>query len=480
MSGFQELYRNLGPKNPSNDNRYISIKVERVRTGRVNPDIFETIGVRLDTGERIALRAKKSSSGQAIPEEGGILRGDKCELLGPKEEGGQEIKCFSAKYFHAYGCNDYCVEGVVRAAKPKFNTAREMWGAQVTVFDIEKNVAHLQNPNTFIADVLSLLKPWEWKTPGATTHDRQGLALWDEGGTQGATPGLVIRLPGQDKNYWISGLGATNVGTKAQPRYSVPTDEEILKYISAPRLRSGQMHPSAFTELANLMSAAKGSAAMAQEFRELGGFVVIPNVAFVVGRDSLAGDTEKYLSNQHLYTLQDQNSFDLNGEAKEYRGYRSNVQLHIKPNHAGRLMVVDAHANSGGKLTGRLPVSSLEKSLLAEMKINAPKENAAPAKQVNDNEFNDAHQSSKTGAVHKEQSQTAHVPEPETPPQLDIPPHDENTYYYAEEEDQLMHDFDTMEQSGAAHSAPTNDYEDVTELMRAAAEKARSRQMPRM
>lgn len=343
------------------------VSVTGVRRHEQNQDLFQVRGVRADTGKTVYVSSKKSSSGQYVPEVGDLLRADKASRLPTGNN--PEIACYKAEYFHTYGADDLCLRAVIRADRPKQNNESQMWSAQVSAFDVENGVELISAPDQLDAVLLKMLKPWEANpTDSPIQSDLKGSAIWSDKPRQGITPKVALRMAGGAQHVWVSGPSVVNGGTAEKPAYRFPNDTEILNYLAR-----NQKLTQLRTALANMEQERPGF--LAKE-----GLIAIPGVSFVVGRDSLSGDTEKYLRVPEAFTWTDRDNLNGEGHPQTRRGYRE-AYVHVKTNSAGRMMVVDVVPSPNGRLTPGVPDTSVERAIraAAEQSEAASHNNAAPA-----------------------------------------------------------------------------------------------------
>jgi len=79
------------PVSQSSNDYYFLLKVEKIAYDPKNRDIFHVLGERVDTGEKVQVKTQKSSSGQLMPEVGGIMRLIKLKSEMGKASQGQHL-----------------------------------------------------------------------------------------------------------------------------------------------------------------------------------------------------------------------------------------------------------------------------------------------------------------------------------------------------------------------------------------------------
>lgn len=348
--------------------RYFLMKVEKVTLSRDNPDAFLAVGVRIDNEQRVAVYSKKSSSGQHIPEKGGILRADKVSRVAQRSTA--EQTAYTAEYFHAYRNDAFCIRAVGQAQRPKKDTKSGMWSADMRFFDVEVGAVMLDG--TQIADriqqeLIGMLKPWAAKEQSRITHDVKGSALWGDG--KAARPGMspFVAVRSGSKTFFVYGDGAVRVDTGDADEYvySLPTDEQIATKITKN------------TGVQNLLTVIKDVQAHAtpEQMAQLK-ITLIPGLQVSVGRESLGGEKQSYLAVPGAFDWKRQDVIGPDGNPTAQPGYRM-ADVHIKPSRNGRLMIVDAAPSAGGRLTQYIPETSVEKALRI---LNSQEAAPAPAK----------------------------------------------------------------------------------------------------
>lgn len=462
MNLFKEALKATGQqvhkKNPIPT--HLLITVQRFERSTADKDLFRVTGLRHDTGELVAVYSKKSAGGQKIPGIGDIFRADKAVAsamngdMTDAEGKKVSVQVFEAPYFHSYAKEDLCLSGVVRTSKPTQGSTGQ-WQASVTLFDTEVQSVVLTDAKNFEKEVLRLLKPWEMEAPSSITQDAVGRKIWGSDYAQGASPQIIIRQPGSDaiaEHRWIFGLGGVNAGTKEQPSYRYPTDQEILEHIKKPVMVGNKSTPSNFTMLSGLMAQIEENPEMKKGFIEGNGLTLVPAVKFPVGRDSLAENTEKYLAVKQAFVETDDANKDQNGNPKESRMFRPAI-LHIKESSTGRYIVVDA-VPAAGKSTKGLPQTAQEKAILAP---------AASEK---------AGQHERADNAQRDQASTKGTHQPANA--------SDQSYYETPADDLDFEDDAALLESLGIDDAPSHPLEDMTSMIEDAERRAAARAVPRM
>lgn len=334
--------------------KYFLMKVEKVQIASNNSDSFRAIGTRVDNGAAVAVTSQKSSSGQHLPEVGGILRADKVSRLPPNPKLSQ-LTLYKAEYFHAYGQDELCLRAIVQAEKPRTNSQTQMQSAQVHAFDIESNVQQL-NAAKIITEldrvVFTALKPWAAKHKSKITHDVKDSPVWGDGKTAkpGLTPFAVIRFEGQ--SFKVYGTGMIKEGPENAPKYRLPKDSEILSRIQAN------------ANINNLKSIAASLPEAALSKLDI---YVIPGLSITVGRDSL----NDYIRIPEAFDWINQDKLDGDGKPTIQAGFRL-ADIHVKESRKGRMMAVNAVPAAGGNLTKSIPLTKLEREARAQAQQSAP------------------------------------------------------------------------------------------------------------
>lgn len=347
-------------KNKITAARYFLVKVEGVAIGRNNPDAFQVSGTRIDTGDQVRVISKKSASGQAMPEVGGIFRADKATQQ--KSENG--ITHYTADYFHAYGNNDFCLTATVQAQPPKKDESTGMWSAQVRAIDHTVNTLHVPadkfNDRDLAAAILPALKPWQATESSSITHDAKGDHIWANP-VKGVNPFALVRFAG--KTLTVYGIGAVE---RSPGVVEFPTDDEIIQ-----KIKSNVPVQNMIAVLKDLPKDALAKVA----------FTVIPGMTINVGRESLAGESQKYLAVPQAFSWVDQSRVDPSGKPASYAGWRENAQVHMKLTRTDRMVVVDVVPGSNGTLHKSIPETEFERKVRLEKAAGADQEQGANVSQ---------------------------------------------------------------------------------------------------
>lgn len=345
--------------------KYFLMHVESVKFSSNHRDTFKAIGTRVDNGQPVFVISTKSSSGQHLPEKGGILRADKVQR--EPSQGNSQITGYRAQYFHAYRPDSLCVQAVIQAPPPKYVSSSNMWSAQVHAVDVDTNV-QMVNASTLLSDfekrLCSLLKPWAAEKQSPITHDVKGAPLWDgQNASPGFAPFVVVRFAGQ--SFKVYGTAAVKEGSGDDMTYRLPTDQEIMARV--------QSNP----HVHNLKVIAQQ--APAEELAKLP-ITLIPGLSISVGRESLAGSEQKYLAIPEAFTWVNRDKLDEKGNATSHPGYRM-AFVHIKQSRTGRMMVTDVAPTPGGYLSKNVPETSLERELRLKREQAQTTQQASPAPQ---------------------------------------------------------------------------------------------------
>lgn len=322
---------------------YFLVEVAKVKVKRGDPDAFMVEGRRLDNGQEVFVTSRKSTLGQHLPRAGSVMRADKASAAGT----GNGKALYNAAYFHAYGVDDLCIDGLVRAIKP-YRAQSGMVSASVQVLNIENNGGFVTRPGELDSALLAALKPWAAEQ-SALSHDAKGKAIWSEKGGLGIQPMVLVRMVGGENVVALYGLGAVDQrkGEDDAPDPRLPTDEEILAHV-----RKNKLYPQI--------------AQMSQhpDFAKYG-FALIPGMQINVGRGCLTGGQENHLAAPRVWDWEHRTNLPEGAEPKKERGWRGGY-IHVKQTDIGRHIVVDAVPSNSYRLTGSVPKSKLEQDVLAD------------------------------------------------------------------------------------------------------------------
>jgi len=357
------------PVSQSSNDYYFLLKVEKIAYDPKNRDIFHVLGERVDTGEKVQVKTQKSSSGQLMPEVGGIMRADKAQKRNGQSKSGATP--YDAAYFYSYSDNradkSFCLNGMIRATIPQLDNG--MWSARVQTMDLENSydVSAASLVDGSIDDVIAkALRPWENQAQNKVNFDASGNFMWGDGENPvfGASPRVTIRFGGQGTTFWGPSSVRAEGYTEDNKVFRLPTYEETK---------------AAFADHKGLKQIKSVLAGLKAE--EVAHFpvTVIHGASFDVGRDSLSGSNENYLKapSQFRYAAEVKGN-DGQTKIEERAGWREGI-AHIKSSRSGRLIVVDT-VRAGGELSQVLPLTPQE---LARKNGTAPMflETAAPAQQ---------------------------------------------------------------------------------------------------
>lgn len=354
---LNQLSQKLGQLTKDDKAKYFMVKVDQVSVSNQDKDVFRVRGTRTDTGQLVYVQSKKSSSGQNLPVVGGLMRADKVSRQ--PVAGKPEVNLYKAEYFLAYLKNELCLHAIVQPQFPRRNQQTGMDSADVTAFDLETNVQTIEMADvlTSIDQVLlKMLKPWESTTPSALTHDLKGDAIWSPQGNLGATPKVVLRVPGVPQSKWVTGIGAVKVDDN---NYRAPTDAEILAVIA----RNTGLNQFKVA-LADVPAEKMAGHTM----------VMVPAASFAVGRDSL--QNEKYLGIKEAFNWTDRENTAADEKPRVSRGCKA-AFVQLKFAATGRMMVTDVHPSVASRLTKGIPESRVEIQM-REASENAPQAQHSP------------------------------------------------------------------------------------------------------
>lgn len=347
--------------------RYFLVRVQHVAVGTKNKDTFKVTGERVDTGQIVSVISTKSSSGQYMPEVGGVLRADKPQRM-PTHEGTTYI----AEYYLSYRQDDFCLNAIIQPSLPRLSN--NMWSANVQAFDREGKGSFYVRGDEVVqgieAKLLQALKPWENQIESDIMFDVKGAPLWADGSVArpGLNPFVVIRLQGQAA-IRVYGKGAINDSVGGAPaQYRMPHDSEILEAI-----RSSSGLSRLKTALSELGSDDLASLKLA----------IIPGLSISVGRESLAGEKRKYLGIPQAFHNEQVRE---NGLTEQIPGYRE-AYVSVRQSRQGRLMVVDAAHAARSRLSTSLPLIPMEKEYLYPPQGSQPKPAESKSSKTAEDDF---------------------------------------------------------------------------------------------
>lgn len=335
-----------GPPAPNYD-RYFLVDVQSVAQSKKNRDAFRVVGTKVETGERVAVFAKKSSSGQNLPEPGGMFRADKAKMLKP-DPSKPDIALYEAEYFHAYPAGDACLKVIGSPQPSEFKDG--FWSGKVNMIDVERGgktitALDMASPDALARQLLPFLKPWEHEQGNSTSHDLKGASIWQQP-MRGACPFAMIRL----------GDGCARVFGKhpvkgADGTLSWPSDEELLQHLRTGLSRNNYLQ-RAFNALAPL---AKENPELLQSQK----LTLMPGVSVNVGLASLSNGTEKYLPTPDMFRYANENR--TKPDDPEVRAGWREAYVHLKAD-GDKLFVVNMVPVSGSTMTKGVPLSAAEQA----------------------------------------------------------------------------------------------------------------------
>lgn len=367
--------------------KYFLMKVQSVKVAERDPDAFMATGVRIDNDQAVVVFSKKSSSGQHIPEKGGILRADKVTRLAQRSTA--ELTAFKAEYFHAYRNDDFCIRAIGQAGRPQKNAKNGMWSADMRFFDTEVGPVMLDGNQIMSGieqELTRMLMPWTSDQQSTITHDVKGDALWGEGNEArpGMTPFVAVRSG--NKTIFVYGDGAVRDKNTAD-------DEYVYDLPTAEHVQAKLQKNAGLQNLVSVIKSLEGQATP-EQLAQLK-ITLVPGLQVSVGRESLGGDKRNYLAVPDAFDWKRLDVLNSDGSPTTQPGFRMS-DVHIKASRKGRMMVVDAAPSAGGRLTQFIPETSVEKALRVlqsqqqapeaapvakEQPAKAAKPQQAPAKQ---------------------------------------------------------------------------------------------------
>lgn len=319
-------------------------------------DEFRVLGRRVDNDSPTVVYSKKSTSGQHLPEVGGVLRADKATRIAAKSN--EKYTSYDAQYFHAYGKDDLCLRAVAQAQRPKLDQSSNIWSADMRLYDIETAPVVLdgnQLEDSFEKELERLLKPWDFPEKSSITHDVQGKPVWGVGEARsGFSPFVAVRSG--SKTFYVYGDGAVRKegGSAESKEYTLPSDE---------RVRSRVQRAQGVQNLLTVLRSVKEQAG-ADKLGQLK-VSLIPGLQIRVGMEALGGQKQSYLAVPEAFDWVNKDSLDPKGNPTSYPGYRP-ADIHVKESRTNRYMVVDASPSAGGRLTQFIPETRAEREMRAE------------------------------------------------------------------------------------------------------------------
>lgn len=465
---------------------YFLVEVANVKRNRNDDRAVLIEGRRLDNDQPIVMTTRKSSDGQHLPRPGSVMRADKATRLPTNMPNGAAK--YTAEYFHAYGKEDLCIQGVMRASNPFTRQAKT--SATVQVLNLESNGGFVTKPQQLEAELLAALKPWAAEQ-SVLSHDVQGKPIWSENGALGIQPLVLVRMMGGDNVVPFYGLGAVDQRQNEDdaPNPRMPTDEEILAHV--------RKNP----QYQNIVEMAKHP-----EFAKYG-FALIPGVQFNVGRSCLGGGKENYLRAPDSWDWELRDNLPEGGQPKKIRGWREGY-IHVKQSDLGRHIVVDAAPNFAYRLTPGVSKTKLEQDVLAARagaangmntqqgesqsaasRAEAPhaaapkqKPSARPQHVAAQAQTPRSEQAAPQAQAKSPRTQQASPQEP-APHLMDQPPLDAYDQFDDADLEQFADDFAAMESMAAEPAPGYMDGDDTDDLLQEAAKRHADRRLsnlPRM
>ncbi|MDH4602469.1 hypothetical protein [Pseudomonas syringae] len=339
---FKETYAQVKKEETA---KAFLMRVVKVREVTGDADSFVAYGFRTDNEAKVAVAAKKSTSGQHVPVEGSVLRAEKITRVPSAKT--SDIAFYKSEYFHTFLPDSFCLQAIVQPTMPRKNDANGMWSAQVNAFDIDTNdqIVTADRTNTDLDEVLvKMLMPWTAEVPSSITHDIKGDALWGDGLTAkpGFSPFVLVRILNQSFPLYGKGFVKQELDGKMSAR--LPTEDEVLSIVRGnPKLQSlkATIKTLPVEELPKLSIA------------------LIPGLSITVGRESMSGAERAYLAIPKAFDWTNRNLQDDKGNAVIHPGFRK-ADVHIKTSRTNRMIVAHAVRSIGSTLTGYVPESAGE------------------------------------------------------------------------------------------------------------------------
>lgn len=364
MVDINELFKEtLKKEKKASDPKVFMLQVQQDPVhSTTNPDVFKVIGVRMDTNERVAVIAVKSSAGQAVPKAGDLMRADKVERS-PQHPG---APVFKAKYFHTYDQNSFCLNAVMQPLPVRTTPGSSMVGAQVIAYDPKSSGTILNGSEVqtgLSASILQHLKQWEAEESSGITHDMVGKPIWGKGANRGLTPMVTVRFA--DQSFKVFGAGAMLVDpSDKQKGVRFPTDKELLE-----RIEKTQGVVTLNTVMKNLIAAGTP----VQELQKVD-IAVVPGLVINVGRDKVTSNekiSREYYSVPQAYEIQKDGGGSFAGHRETF--------IHVKMTRTNKFAVVDTVPVPGGKASAKVPLFSNEiERIEARKNLAAGVPDAAP------------------------------------------------------------------------------------------------------
>lgn len=463
---LREATRGGGQRSAASD-RYFMVEVQKVAESQKTPGLFRVSGTKLETGTPVVVFVTKSSSGQNIPEVGGMLRADKANK---QSAGDYKVDVYKAEYFHAYPASDLCMKATAKPEVPRQKGEKKYWSASVD-FSHEGNPAQVTlldvaTPERLAKTILPLLKPWENQED--KTGDLKNKSLWDNP-RRGICPHVAFRVNGMA--YGVFGAGAVEVNNKLV----WPSDETIMNSVA--KSIQNRVGLSRFLKTVAPVAAEHPAALQAHSVE------IVPCTRINVGRESLAGVDEKYLPTPEFYRFKNEKRKSpsdpemLSGWCESY--------VHVKATK-DNIFVVNMVPVGGSSMHKGLPYTANEKAAAelanqegqgVEQQAQAQPKQAQQAQQTQQ-------QPTPQQAEPQQQVPQQQVPQQQEPQQSqydDMPDFADDFSDSMEDFDSYSSDLAAMEAMNA-EPAGTQEFEDddFDDLIAQAEEKVQKRHAPRM
>lgn len=339
---FKETYAQVKKEESA---KSFLMRVVKMREVPNDPDSFIAYGFRTDNDAKVAVAAKKSTSGQHVPVEGSVLRAEKISRVPSVKT--TDVAFYKSEYFHTFLPDSFCLQAIVQPTKARKSEASGMWSAQVNAYDTETNdqIVSADRTNTDLDQVLvKMLMPWNAENPSSITHDVKGDALWGDGKSAkpGFSPFVLVRILNQ--SFPIYGKGFIKHELDGKMAARLPTEEEVLSTVRGnPKLQSlkATIKTLPVEDLPKLSIA------------------LIPGLSITVGRESMSGPELAYLAIPKAFDWTNRNLQDEKGQPVVHPGFRK-ADVHIKTSRSNRMIVAHTVRSIGSTLTGYVPESAGE------------------------------------------------------------------------------------------------------------------------
>lgn len=365
----QKIKDSFKTQRTATGSRYLLVEVKNVEVSTKDPSLIRVKGSVIGSGEPVALMLNKSTGGQNNPEKGGVLRADRYEKSNSvtKEPG---VQGYKAKYFLSYPPGDLCLQATSYPTTPYDREGNNNYSAKVLFADHEVNATTVKL-GELLADpsgkpLLPLLKPWENTKPSSITHDVAGRSIWDKPASA-MSPAVVVRLLGQ--SHIVYGAASTK---GPNDTVELPNDAAILNSLGRSR------------SLASFTKAIRESGIPMDTLKDVD-VDVIPLLAVNVGRDTLNGQSEKYLKSKGEFNVGIKNQDDTTSSR---RAWKPGAIAQLKVSRSKSLRVVDLVPGSWDKAVQDIPLTAnellIEKARLARDVANST-DNASTLQQPQKN-----------------------------------------------------------------------------------------------